>query len=914
MTIARRKKIVLLGMMGRMRVAGCVWQTLHYLVGLRRLGYEPYYVEAHGATPWAFQDREAEVAAFIGSILQRFDMGDRWAYHARGRSGRYYGLTGYQVGQLYESAAAILNLHGATVPTADQSATGRLVYIDTDPVRIQLDVYHGVQTTADVLEQHYALFTFGENYGNADCTLPVSDRFRFKPTRQPVVLDFWTFPGMGSEDVFTTIGNWENSWRDVEFNGEQYHWSKHFEFLKIIDIPSRTRQPIELALSKCKDDDQARLLSHGWRFRDALSFSNDLNAYREYIVRSKAEFTVAKDQNIRLRTGWFSDRSATYLAAGRPVVTQETGFSNILPTGQGLFAFSDMDEALASIYSINADYGHHRRAASEIAREYFAHDVVLTQLLSEAGVDRPMLSCTKRHHAGDISVNVVGAMGSDIGPTATVNGYVRGLQSIGVNVAQIDASNAAASFGDRSQKPPEAELNLICSEVAAYFSSRSCIGEDFFRDRYNIGVWVWESPNFLKQWYDRFVYYDEIWAPTSFIASALSPISPVPVIRMPYVLEPIACGSRSEGRRRLAIGDSEFVFLFVFNFYSRFQRKNPMAVIESFKRAFRPDESVHLVIKCGNAAFRLEHFRELNRNAEGHRISIYDGIWSADEISDLIAGCDCYVSLHRAEGVGLTISEAMAAGKPVVATGWSGNMDFMTVSNSFPVSYRLVELDEDVPPYRAGDVWAEPSVEHAAEILRYIFEHRDEAEKRGDLGRTDIRCGYSAEAVGALLSQRLKVISKQREFRSLKDAVRMPVADLDRFLSEFSGINEYVPEKELRYRQLKKELSHIVKAHLPPSATLVVVSKGDEELLNLGGFRAWHFPLHENFEYAGHYPRDNADAIRLLESTRAKGGDFLLFPKTAFWWFDHYAGFHEHLLTRYKVAHRDQSCVIFELR
>jgi hypothetical protein len=169
-------------------------------------------------------------------------------------------------------------------------------------------------------------------------------------------------------------------------DGELYRWSKHFEFMKFLDLPSRTSQRLELALAGCDVEDRRLLEQHGWRIRDASEVSCDLDVYREYIGGSRAEFTVAKDQNVRLRSGWFSDRSATYLAAGRPVVTQDTGFSHVLPTGQGLFGFSTMDEAVAAVDAINSDYQRHSRAASELARAYFDSDLVLTRLLEDCGV------------------------------------------------------------------------------------------------------------------------------------------------------------------------------------------------------------------------------------------------------------------------------------------------------------------------------------------------------------------------------------------------------------------------------------------------------------------------------------------------------------------------------------------------
>ena len=171
------------------------------------------------------------------------------------------------------------------------------------------------------------------------------------------------------------------------FDGKMYHWSKHYEFLKVLDLPRRVPdQPFELALSSYEQADRRMLESNGWGVRHALGFSMDVDAYRGYVAGSRGEFTVAKDQNVRLRSGWFSDRSATYLAAGRPVVTQDTAFGNVLPTGEGLFAFSDIDEAAAAVEAINVDYPRHRRSASAVAREYFSHEVVLGRLLQEVGL------------------------------------------------------------------------------------------------------------------------------------------------------------------------------------------------------------------------------------------------------------------------------------------------------------------------------------------------------------------------------------------------------------------------------------------------------------------------------------------------------------------------------------------------
>jgi hypothetical protein len=241
-------------------------------------------------------------------------------------------------------------------------------------------------------------------------------------------------------------------------------------------------------------------------------------------------------------------------------------------------------------------------------------------------------------------------------------------------------------------------------------------------------------------------------------------------------------------------------------------------------------------------------------------------------------------------------------------------MDFMNVSNSFPVRYRFVELEHEIAHYSAGSMWAEPSIDHASEMMRYVFEHRDEAAKRGERARADILSGYSTDAIGKLTSERLAVIAKRWEFQALKRALAKPIQDAEPLLEQFAGLKEYLPEDQLRYQQLKDKLRGIVKSLVPSGATLLVISKGDDELLRFDTCRAWHFPLEAGNRYAGHYPKDSAGAIEHLEEVHARGVDFLLIPNTAFWWLDHYDGFRDHLLTHYKVAHKTDSCVMFDLR
>ena len=213
----------------------------------------------------------------------------------------------------------------------------------------------GNETRIAWLDAHSAFFTFGENLGHPDCELPVPRDYPFKPTRQPVIVRHWDAPGSPRRDAFTTIASWRQSQRDFDFGGRPYTWSKHHQFAPFIDLPTVTGERFEMALKGADEADQAILRERGWGIADAVAISSDADVYRDYIASSRGEFSVAKDQYVRFRTGWFSDRSASYLAAGRPVVVQDSGFGRFLPTGEGLYAVTDLDDAADAVRSIIAD-------------------------------------------------------------------------------------------------------------------------------------------------------------------------------------------------------------------------------------------------------------------------------------------------------------------------------------------------------------------------------------------------------------------------------------------------------------------------------------------------------------------------------------------------------------------------------
>lgn len=381
--------------MTRMPVGGVIWQTIQYLIGFQRLGFDVYYVEDHGMFPTMLATKDdpdgiANAASFLARTLEYYDLGSHWSYHPWHGAERHYGLSRGAVARLFADAAAVVNLHGATLPQPGQKVGGAFIYLETDPVAPEIELHNQVEATGRFLDAHTSHFTYGENIGEPGCRVPVPpERYRFYPTRQPIVMEFWPLQEDGRAERFTTIANWRQPERQMTFDGEVYHWSKHHEFLKFIDLPARTPQQFELALSSFDEGDQEMLEAKGWHVSRALEFSVDADLYRDFILQSRGEWTVAKDQNVRLRSGWFSDRAASYLAGGRPVVTQETGFSDFLPTGAGLFAFTTMDETLAAIAKINGDYTRQSRAAHAIARDFFSYDVVLPRLLEQAGVACP---------------------------------------------------------------------------------------------------------------------------------------------------------------------------------------------------------------------------------------------------------------------------------------------------------------------------------------------------------------------------------------------------------------------------------------------------------------------------------------------------------------------------------------------
>jgi len=381
----RKGKIVVMHLAARYPFAGMMWQLLHHLIGFRQLGLDVYYIEDNGGI-WVSDPVANDVTADPGSnlkmlanALERYGFKDRWAFFFDWERKQHFGMDPKRSLDLLAEADAVINLCAAIRPREEHLRNRCLVYLETDPGDKAV-------REPEFLAAHKLHFTYGCNIGAPDCVLPAAG-IRWYRTRPPVLLDEW-HPGIGPAEpaVFTTVGTWQNKGQDAQIGGETYHWSKHLNFKKLLEVPHRAAQRMELATDLNSGPDYERALAGGFAIRPAVPMSLDIDTYREYISSSRGEFTAAKDRYVRTRSGWFSDRSVCYLAAGRPVITQRTGFEKFIPTGAGLMGFDNADEAVDAVRAVNADYARHARVAREIACEYFDALKLLDEIAAAAGL------------------------------------------------------------------------------------------------------------------------------------------------------------------------------------------------------------------------------------------------------------------------------------------------------------------------------------------------------------------------------------------------------------------------------------------------------------------------------------------------------------------------------------------------
>ena len=364
----------------------------------------------------------------------------------------------------------------------------------------------------------------------------------------------------------------------------------------------------------------------------------------------------------------------------------------------------------------------------------------------------------------DASVRIVGFLGDGLGLGEAARSYARALQAVDVDVDTVSLPAPMMSGGgdrDRfwsrrevmwaaSDRPvPSTGVEIVCMNPPELVRAHRA-GVVSAERGHRIGVWAWELDSLPSDWAEAFPLVDEVWAYSEYVAAVLRPAVPVPVTVMPLAVEaPEPADTEPDG--------SPFTFLFAFDLLSSVERKNPIGLIEAFRSAFEPGEGPRLLLKTTNGDNAPETLERVRVAALGcPDIEVVDEFLSAADRDALIGGCDCYVSLHRAEGFGLTIAEAMAAARPVIATGFSGNLDFMTDATGYLVSWEPAEVEEGSPIYPAGARWAEPDVDHAASLMRRVYADPVAARVRGRLARKAIAELASPEVVGRRMCRRIE--------------------------------------------------------------------------------------------------------------------------------------------------------------
>ena len=582
-------------------------------------------------------------------------------------------------------------------------------------------------------------------------------------------------------------------------DGEIYSWSKHHEFLKFIDLPSRADARFELALGGLDAEEQRLLESHGWGVRAPASLSADIDLYRDYLASSQAEFTVAKDQNVRLRTGWFSDRSATYLAAGRPVITQDTGFGNTLPTGEGLFSFSTIDEASASAEAIQADYKRHVRAASELAREYFAAERVLGPLLD--AIDLPTFP-----------------------PTLVLMPVSRHPTRLPGETARHVLNRPLVPGGRNAVRP---DLSVVVVTVDGLPFTRLCL------------------------------------------ESALDPANG-PTLEVVVVDNASTDGTRAY-----------------------------LAELSQLDRRLR-------VV--------------LNERNRGFPAAVNQGLATARGETLVILNNDVVIPPGALPRLARHLTDASLG---LVGPMSNGAATEAEIDPPYTTYGELVEAAAERARAHAGEVTDLPMLTmFCVALRRSVLERVGPLDERFETGLFDDD-DYSHRVRDAGLrvvcaEDVLVHHSGQASFGRLVpsgDFGALFEANRRRFESKWGLVwEEHRRRSSEKYLRTVRAIRRVVRESLPEQPPMLVVSKGDDQLVKMCGRRAVHFPRAENGVWAGHYPADSSEAIALLEGERERGARYILFPEPSLWWLDHYADLGSYLEGNSRVAaSHDDVCLIFEL-
>lgn len=355
-------------------------------------------------------------------------------------------------------------------------------------------------------------------------------------------------------------------------------------------------------------------------------------------------------------------------------------------------------------------------------------------------------------------VNVAGYLASEKGVGEVVRSSLRIMHAAGIpyvanNFVDTGSLNLEKPLSNFSEENPY-RINLINvnADQVPYFAEKK-VG--YLSEHYNIGFWHWELSSFPKEWCGSFGYLNEIWVSSDFTLRSVAEVSPVPVTCVPLAIDPQLQPSPDCSRESFGLDPETYVYLFFFDFHSFLERKNPLGLIRAFRQAFGERRDALLLMKSTHGDSAPEQLRRLVRECQGANIRIFDKVLSREATHSLMSVADCYVSLHRSEGFGLTMSEAMVCGKPVIATGYSGNLDFMTKENSFLVPYKLIEIERDHGPYKKGNVWADPNIEEASRMMLRVFEDRVGTANTAKRGQADVLEKLHPDTVARLVKNRL---------------------------------------------------------------------------------------------------------------------------------------------------------------
>lgn len=390
-------KILVTGLAATYPFGGVFWDYMQYVLGFFKMGHEVLYIEDTGKWCYdpvasTFVEDGRRNAAYLARHLELLEpaLKEKWFY--RDATGRTYGRSWEEVKGFCKEADLFLHVSASCWMREEYFEVKRVAFIDSDPMYTQASVPGYVSNTleeeaersrVEMLRRHHVFFTFAENIGAQDCKIP-TEIFSWIPTRQPIVMESFEQHRVSVPQrrrILTTVASWEPAEGGPMVRGVQYK-GKSAEFERFMELPSKSVLPLELAMSGRAPKE--RLEAHGWKMVEAYPVSSDPWVYRDYLASSLGEWSVAKNAYVASLSGWFSCRSACYMALGVPVVVQETGFSKILPSGKGILPFSSMEEAAEAIESLAGDPQGHADAALELAREWFDHRKVLGRLLEQA--------------------------------------------------------------------------------------------------------------------------------------------------------------------------------------------------------------------------------------------------------------------------------------------------------------------------------------------------------------------------------------------------------------------------------------------------------------------------------------------------------------------------------------------------